>query len=511
MSRHVFMQNVGCVSRDISLLYIRTHLRDSIIDRSHLLFWLLLLLLHCFVFYLSIQSKQASMSWIRRLDLIDPYYTCSPPLVIHRETSIVKPPSSFFDHVFEEEDVAAFPFGFSSPSPLDLFFETDLVLIEKSIRRRREEEYPLQYLCDRVSQLETKFERCLVGGGGRDGSDRKYKLTKEIKGGSGERKYKWEAEIQGPPGRKYKWEAEPTEKKYKWEAEFECPVGERKYTWTTEIKGGKKKDVVALKKAKAAAEAAEAEEMEAKKKKKSYNWTTELKSERENGEMQHTYTIKASSSGGDKGKKHEEKEKLKKIKKKEKPRVVVIEEDDEEDDDSEEHGAILLRKAYSRRSGAVRSKKGKNKEMPPEYAAVMIQRAFRAYLIRRSKALRALRDLAIAKTKLKELRASFHNFNYRRVISRDAEERQKFSEKIIVLLLTVDAIEGVDVMVRGAKRSMVDELEAMLEVVDPQPQQGKSLSMRRRTFDMPDTMIRNEIAEGVTQIVQLLETEEGCT
>ena len=79
--------------------------------------------------------------------------------------------------------------------------------------------------------------------------------------------------------------------------------------------------------------------------------------------------------------------------------------------------------------------------MPPEYAAVMIQRAFRAYLIRRSKALRALRDLAIAKTKLKELRASFHNFNYRRVISRDAEERQKFSEKIIVLLLTVDAIE----------------------------------------------------------------------
>ena len=55
---------------------------------------------------------------------------------------------------------------------------------------------------------------------------------------------------------------------------------------------------------------------------------------------------------------------------------------------------------------------------------------------------------------------------------------------------------------------MVDELEAMLEVVDPQPQQGKSLSMMRRTFDMPDRMIRNEIAEGVTQIVQMLETEE---
>jgi hypothetical protein len=32
-------------------------------------------------------------------------------------------------------------------------------------------------------------------------------LTKEIKG-SGERKYKWEAEIQGPLERKYKLEAE---------------------------------------------------------------------------------------------------------------------------------------------------------------------------------------------------------------------------------------------------------------------------------------------------------------
>ncbi|WZZ44431.1 hypothetical protein YC2023_040690 [Brassica napus] len=337
------------------------------------------------------------MSWIRRLDLIDPYYTCSPLIV--RETSIVEPSPFFPSFIHDDEDLA-FPLGFPSPSPLDLFESvTDLVKIEKSpssckyqlVRRRAEPEYPLQYLCDRVSELEIKFER-LVGPKGRD-SDRKYKLTKEIKG-SGERKYKWEAEIQGPPGRKYKWEAE-----------FEGP-GERKYTWTTEIKGGK-----------------------------------------EDG-------------------------------------------------------------AYSRRSGAVRTKKGKNKEMPPEYAAVMIQRAFRAYLIRRSKALRALRDLAIAKTKLKELRASFHNFNFRRVISRDAEERQKFSEKIIVLLLTADAIEGVDVMVRGAKRSMVDELEAMLEVVDPQPQQGKSLSMLRRTFDMPDRMIRNEFAEGVTQIVQMLETEE---
>ncbi|KAG7538898.1 IQ motif EF-hand binding site [Arabidopsis suecica] len=447
------------------------------------------------------------MSWFHRLDLIDPY-TCSPLIV--RETSIVEPSSLFLGFPsFIDEDVEDL-FDFSSPSPLDLFETvTDLVQIEKSpssckykvIRRRLEPEYPLKYLCDRVSDLESKFDRLVS-----PKSDRKYTLTKEIKG-SGERKYRWEAEIQGPP-----------ERKYKLEAEIEGS-GERKYKWTTEIKGGKKDEeglkLAALKKEKAKAKAIAAAEAEKKnkKKKKSYNWTTEVKSERENGEVSHTYIIKA-STGGEKKKKHEEKEKKEKkekvetkSKKKEKTRVVVIEEEEEEDDESAEHGAIVLRKAFSRRTGAVRTKKGKNKEMPPEYAAVMIQRAFKAYLIRRSKSLRALRDLAIAKTKLKELRASFHNFSYRRLISRDAEERQKFSEKIIVLLLTVDAIEGVDVMVRGAKRSMVDELEAMLDVVDPQPQ-GKSLSMRRRTFDMPDSLIRKEIADGVTQIVQMLETEE---
>ena len=65
-------------------------------------------------------------------------------------------------------------------------------------------------------------------------------------------------------------------------------------------------------------------------------------------------------------------------------------------------------------------------------------------------------------------------------------------------------------MVRAAKRSMVDELEAMLDVVDPQPS-GKSLSMRRRTFDMPDSIIQKEIADGVAQVVQMFETEENAT
>lgn len=61
-------------------------------------------------------------------------------------------------------------------------------------------------------------------------------------------------------------------------------------------------------------------------------------------------------------------------------------------------------------------------------------------------------------------------------------------------------------MVRAAKKSMVDELEAMLDLVDPQPS-GKSLSMRRRTFDMPDGVINKELAAGVAQVVRMLDQE----
>ncbi|KAL9237060.1 hypothetical protein vseg_011649 [Gypsophila vaccaria] len=65
-------------------------------------------------------------------------------------------------------------------------------------------------------------------------------------------------------------------------------------------------------------------------------------------------------------------------------------------------------------------------------------------------------------------------------------------------------------MVRAAKRSMVDELEAMLDVVDPQePGAGRSLSMRRRTFDMPSGAIQKEIAGGVAQVVQMLDEEHA--
>lgn len=85
--------------------------------------------------------------------------------------------------------------------------------------------------------------------------------------------------------------------------------------------------------------------------------------------------------------------------------------------------------------------KGKAKELSPQDAALLIQMNYRAHLAHRSQVLSCLRDLAVAKAKLKELWSLFYNLSYRRRLSHDHEERQRFSEKIIVLLLTVEALE----------------------------------------------------------------------
>uniref|UniRef100_A0A5B6YTE5 BAG family molecular chaperone regulator 7 n=1 Tax=Davidia involucrata TaxID=16924 RepID=A0A5B6YTE5_DAVIN len=268
--------------------------------------------------------------------------------------------------------------------------------------------------------------------------------------------------------------AHEVDRKYTWTAEIKSPRKDgcdRKYKWAAEIKGGKKK-----------------KNKEEARVEKNYKWTAEINGKDKENPISRTYTFKASI--GDASDCSGSKKKCEKGVGPD--RVVEIEE-------PTDHGTVILRQAFAKRIG-------KRKELLPQDAAMMIQMSFRAYLIRRSQALRALRDLAVAKAKLKEIRALFNNFSYRHRLACDAEERQKFSERMIVLLLTVDAIEGADLMVRASRRSMVDELEAMLDVIDPQPT-GKSLSMRRRTFDMPDGVIGKELAEGVAQVVQMLDQE----
>ncbi|KAG7982478.1 hypothetical protein I3843_04G054600 [Carya illinoinensis] len=390
------------------------------------------------------------MSLLRRFELIEPSYY--PPLFL-RDTSIFAPKTLPFPFFVKEDDLDLdLPNIYPGHGPID-FFETvtDLVSFNETPsfsyygRLQRFDSLGAQ-----SSYLKSLSDRVSL-------LESRFDRLLSSRSKGGDRKYTWTAEIKSP----------------------ENDGVDRKYKWTTEIKEGRKEKGGIEKK---------------------YMWTAEINGRGEGGRpIERTYTFKSSSGdtddhSGSKTKEVKEKKK-KKTKRESDTRLVEIEE-------PVDHGAVVLRQAFAER---VERSKGKKKELCPQDAALMIQMSFRAYLIRRSQALRALRDLAIAKAKLKEIRALFNNFSYRRRVAQDAEERQKFSERIIVLLLTVDAIEGADLMVRAAKRSIVDELEAMLDVVDPQPP-GKSLSMRR-TFDMPDGVIQKEIAAGVAQVVQMLNRE----
>ncbi|PHU24854.1 NEP1-interacting protein 2 [Capsicum chinense] len=134
-------------------------------------------------------------------------------------------------------------------------------------------------------------------------------------------------------------------------------------------------------------------------------------------------------------------------------------------------GAVFSLEIFAKR---VEKRRGKRKEMSPKDAALAIQMSFRAYIIRRSQALRALRELAIFKTKLKEVQ----------VLSLSSE-----SDFFSIISTSL-------------------QLGVLL---------GRPLSAaRRRTFDMPDAVIQKELAAGVAQVVRILdesntaETLEGC-
>ncbi|XP_077224978.1 uncharacterized protein LOC143858208 [Tasmannia lanceolata] len=331
------------------------------------------------------------MSIFKRFEPIEP-----TSAFFYKETFTKTPLFSPFSPFSELENELGFALDLLNPSPFDLslqcvfpppppsHFEVlesaiDLIQIKK-IQDHTEIDFYLQNLSDRVSALELGFDRVLIPK--INGQDQMYSLQAEIKG----------AEKDGI---------------------------DRKYKWTTEIKGRKK-------------EGCGNEEVE-----KNYKWTAEIKGKGKNAPISHTYTLKASSAPA--GGKPEKAKKESKGKCSGATRVVekgsgttrVV-----EIKDTDPAGLVVKQVFARKRAAAVRTIKGKNQELSPQDAAMIIQVSFKAHLVR------GLRDLAVAKAKLKELRALFTNFSYRRRIACDAEEHQRFSEKIIVLLLTVDAIEN---------------------------------------------------------------------
>ncbi|GAB4831720.1 hypothetical protein Ancab_005732 [Ancistrocladus abbreviatus] len=93
-----------------------------------------------------------------------------------------------------------------------------------------------------------------------------------------------------------------------------------------------------------------------------------------------------------------------------------------------------------------------------DIAARTIQTHFRAYLVRRSRALRQLKELASIKSSLNSLKSSLSLQTYLDVDS--------LSRKATDLLLQVDAIQGGDQMIRDSKKSITQEIVRFLDLVD---------------------------------------------
>ncbi|XP_022957676.1 BAG family molecular chaperone regulator 8, chloroplastic [Cucurbita moschata] len=100
--------------------------------------------------------------------------------------------------------------------------------------------------------------------------------------------------------------------------------------------------------------------------------------------------------------------------------------------------------------------------VPPQslrqVAASTIQTYFRAFLVRRSRALRELKDLAIIKSRFESLQSSLCNEFY--------FDRNAISLEIMDLLLHLDSIQGNDPMVKGSKKSLSRDLVQFWDRID---------------------------------------------
>ena len=173
------------------------------------------------------------MSLIRRVELVEPYSAFCPSVFL-REASVFGPRTPSFPSFFDEFDACELGLGLDLVNPIPSAFElfdnvTDLIRVERTpsfstyrrvqrVERLGRGEIFLERLSDRVSELESRFDRLARIGGdrkytwtaevrgpaARHGGDQKYKLTAVIKDGKKERKeqgigksYKWTAEIEG--------------------------------------------------------------------------------------------------------------------------------------------------------------------------------------------------------------------------------------------------------------------------------------------------------------------------
>ncbi|KAI8020409.1 hypothetical protein LOK49_LG04G03432 [Camellia lanceoleosa] len=106
-----------------------------------------------------------------------------------------------------------------------------------------------------------------------------------------------------------------------------------------------------------------------------------------------------------------------------------------------------LRRQYSASSNSLR-----------DAAARTIQTHFRAFLVRRSRTLRQLKDLASVKSTLNSFKSSF--------VDNAHLHSQAFSRRAMNLLHKLDSIQGGDPMIRDGKRSIRIDIIRFIEFID---------------------------------------------
>ncbi|KAJ7971046.1 BAG family molecular chaperone regulator 8, chloroplastic-like [Quillaja saponaria] len=107
---------------------------------------------------------------------------------------------------------------------------------------------------------------------------------------------------------------------------------------------------------------------------------------------------------------------------------------------------------------------------PRDTAARIIQTHFRAFLIRRSRTLRQLKDLALIKSNFNSLKSLISNESHINF--------EGFSHRAMDLLLKLDHIQGGDTMVRDGKRSVSKDLVRFLDFVDGIAAKKNGLSIK---------------------------------
>eukprot|EP01018_Ginkgo_biloba_P035397 Gb_07387 [translate_table: standard] len=99
-------------------------------------------------------------------------------------------------------------------------------------------------------------------------------------------------------------------------------------------------------------------------------------------------------------------------------------------------------------------------------AAVKIQSAFRGFSVRKSAPLKNLKLIAQVKANMEEIRQRIEDPQVVQMIRQNEKERLKITEGLMSLLLKLDAIQGVNSVVRESRKAVIRELVKLQERVD---------------------------------------------